>query len=562
MKRTAPWIAVISQALTLGCSGADGNANRPAAVGGNTVADGITGTAIGGSTDGNKNTGGTSGAAQTSHSGSAIVAGGTKSTISSAASGGSLNAGGSQNAGGSSSTGGVTASGGTNFDGGSSASTGTTNVGGRAPTGGSKSTGGSTNSGGASIGSLTAGGSKATGGSTGVAGASTGGVSSTGGTTSSNFSLPPMGWASWNSFAAKINYNVIKAQADAMVSSGLKTAGYQYINVDEGWWQGTRDSSGNITVDTSDWPGGMKAISDYIHGLGLKAGIYTDAGKDGCGYYYPTGRPAAPGSGSEGHYDQDFLQFSQWGFDFVKVDWCGGKQEGLDAKTAYQSISDAIKKATTQTGRPMVLSVCNWGEQSPWNWAPSMSTMWRTSADIVYYGDQPDMNRVFTNFDSAQHPTAQTPGHYNDPDMLIVGMSGFSGAQNRTHMALWAIAGAPLLAGNRLDTMNADTKSVLTNSEVIAIDQDPLAKQGVKVADNSGLQVYGKVLSGTNRRAVLLLNRTNSTGTITVRFADIDLGTTATVRNVWTATDLGTKTTNFAANVPSNDSVLLIVTGG
>ena len=118
-----------------------------------------------------------------------------------------------------------------------------------------------------------------------------------------------MGWASWNSFAAKINYNVIKAQADAMVSSGLKAAGYQYVNIDEGWWQGTRDSAGNITIDTSEWPGGMQAITDYIHGRGLKAGIYTDAGKDGCGYYYPTGRPAAPGSGSEGHYEADFLQF-------------------------------------------------------------------------------------------------------------------------------------------------------------------------------------------------------------------------------------------------------------
>ena len=127
-----------------------------------------------------------------------------------------------------------------------------------------------------------------------------------------SLSAPPMGWASWNTFAAQINYNVIKAQTDALASSGLKTAGYQYVNIDEGWWQGTRDASGTITVNTSDWPGGMKAIADYIHSKGLKAGIYTDAGRDGCGYYFPTGRPAAPGSGSEGHYDQDFLQFSEW----------------------------------------------------------------------------------------------------------------------------------------------------------------------------------------------------------------------------------------------------------
>jgi hypothetical protein len=374
-----------------------------------------------------------------------------------------------------------------------------------------------------------------------------------------------MGWASWNTFAAKINYDVIKAQADAMVASGLKAAGYQYVNIDEGWWQGTRDAAGNITVDTAEWPGGMAAIADYIHGLGLKAGIYTDAGKDGCGYYFPTGRPAAPGSGSEGHYEQDFLAFSKWGFDFVKVDWCGGDKEGLDAPTAYAAIADAIDKATAQTGRTLALSVCNWGKQSPWSWAPAISTMWRTSYDIIYYGESADMSRVLANFDTALHPTAQSaqsPGHYNDPDMLIVGMPSFSGAQNRTHLALWAIAGAPLLAGNNLATMNDDTKSVLTNREVLAIDQDPLAKQGVKVADDGGRQVYSRELSGMRRRAVLLLNRSASSASITVRFADIGLGSQATVRNVWTATDLGSQTTSYAATVAAGDSVLLLVTGG
>ncbi len=159
--------------------------------------------------------------------------------------------------------------------------------------------------------------------------------------------------------------------------------------------------------------------------------------------------------------------------------------------------------------------------------------MWRTSQDIIYYGSAPDINKVLSNFDSAQHPTAQSPGHYNDPDMLIVGMSGFSLAQNRTHMALWSISGAPLLAGNKLDSISSDTKSVLTNGDVIAIDQDPLAKQGTKVSDSGGLQVYSKQLSGTERRAVLLLNRSSSTATITVGFSAIGLGTTASVRDVW-----------------------------
>jgi hypothetical protein len=373
---------------------------------------------------------------------------------------------------------------------------------------------------------------------------------------------PPMGWASWNSYAAQINYNVIRTETDALASSGLRDAGYQYVNIDEGWWQGTRDSAGNITVDTREWPGGMKAIADYIHSKGLKAGIYTDAGRDGCGYYYPTGRPAAPGSGSEGHYDQDFLQFSQWGFDFVKVDWCGGDAEGLDARSTYQAISNAVSRATARTGRPMVLSVCNWGRQSPWTWAPGMSTMWRTSADIIYFGESPSMDRVLGNFDAAQHPTAQSAGHYNDPDMLVAGMPGFTAAQNRTHLSLWAVSGAPLLAGNKPSTMSAETRAILTNREVIAIDQDALGRQGTKVAeDQSGRQVYSKVLNGSGRRAVVLLNRTTSASDVTVRFADLGLGATATVRNVWTATDLGSRTTSYTVNVPAREAVLLTVTG-
>ena len=373
---------------------------------------------------------------------------------------------------------------------------------------------------------------------------------------------PPMGWASWNTFAAKITYNVIKGQVDALVSTGLKDAGYQYVNIDEGWWQGTRDSAGNITVDTAEWPGGMKAIADYIHSKGLKAGIYTDAGRDGCGYYYPTGRPAAPGSGSEGHYDQDFLAFSRWGFDFVKVDWCGGNAEGLDPRTAYQAISDSIARATAQTGRPMALSLCSWGNGNPWDWGPGMSTMWRTSQDIIYYGETASMDRVLRNFDSAQHPNAQSAGHYNDPDMLIVGMPNFTAAQNRAHLGLWAISAAPLLAGNNLATMSAETRIILTNREVVAIDQDPLGRQGTKVAeDQSGLQVYSKVLNGAGRRAVLLLNRNGAAANITVRWSSLGLTGAATVRNPWTGTDLGSYNGAYTANVAAKDAVLLVLSG-
>lgn len=376
-----------------------------------------------------------------------------------------------------------------------------------------------------------------------------------------SISTPPMGWDSWNSFAAKINANVIKAQADAMVSSGMQAAGYRYVNIDEGWWQGTRDSSGNITVSSADWPGGMQAIAAYIHSKGLKAGIYTDAGRNGCGYYYPTGRPAAPNTGSEGHYDQDFLQFSKWGFDYVKVDWCGGQAEHLNPATTYQAISAAIGRATAQTGRPMVFSVCEWGVASPWNWAPAISNLWRTSGDIIYYGQNASMSRVLSNFDAAQHPSAQSPGHYNDPDMLVVGMSGFNGTQNRTHLALWAISAAPLIAGNNLATMSSDTKAVLTNREVLAVDQDPLGRQCTKVQeDRTGLQVYSKVLSGTGRRAVVLLNRTGSTATITARWSALGISGAAQVRNLWSGTTVGTFTGSYSTAVPAGQAVLLTVT--
>ncbi|MGW1274421.1 RICIN domain-containing protein [Streptomyces sp. NPDC002491] len=384
--------------------------------------------------------------------------------------------------------------------------------------------------------------------------------------TSRQIAVPaaPMGWASWNSFAAKIDYNVIKQQVDAFVAAGLPAAGYQYINIDEGWWQGTRDSAGNITVDESEWPGGMKAIADYIHGKGLKAGIYTDAGRDGCGYYFPTGRPAAPGSGSEGHYDQDMLQFSTWGFDFVKVDWCGGDKEGLDAKTTYQAISDAIAKATATTGRPMTLSLCNWGRQNPWNWAPGQGAMWRTNDDIILFGNKPSMTNLLTNYDRNVHPTAQHTGYYNDADMLMVGMDGFTAAQNRTHMNLWAVSGAPLLAGNNLATMTTETANILKNPEVVAVDQDARGLQGVKVAeDSTGLQVYSKVLAGSGRRAVVLLNRTAAAANITARWADLGLtGASATVRDPWARADLGAFATGYTANVPAGGSVMVTVSGG
>ncbi|HMG55745.1 MAG TPA: RICIN domain-containing protein [Kofleriaceae bacterium] len=374
---------------------------------------------------------------------------------------------------------------------------------------------------------------------------------------------PPMGWASWNSFASTFDANTIKAQVDAFVAAGLPAAGYQYVNIDEGWWQGARDSAGNIAVNLTQWPGGMAAIVNYIHSKGLKAGIYTDAGKNGCGFFFPTSQPAAPNTGSEGHYQQDMVQFATWGFDFVKVDWCGGDAEGLDPRTTFQAISAAVTAATAITGHPLVLSICEWGRQNPWNWGAGSGAMWRTSTDLIFFGQSASLPPVLSSFDQAQHPQMQHTGYVNDPDMLTIGMPGLSTAQGRTELSLWAISGAPLLAGNNLATMSSATAAILKNAEVLAVDQDPRGLQGVKVAeDAAGLQVYGKVLAGSGRRAVLLLNRTSAAATMTARWVDLGLGgASASVRNLWSATTVGNFTGSYSVGVPANDSVLLTVTG-
>src|SRR5208283_379316 len=188
--------------------------------------------------------------------------------------------------------------------------------------------------------------------------------------------LPPMGWSSWNAFSNTIDSQVAMDQAQAMIWIGMHKAGYQYINIDEGWWLGKRDAEGNIVVDEKAWPalkpgekaGDMANIVSYLHGLGLKAGIYTDAGKDGCSTVGPDLGPSYPGTGSEGHYEQDFLQFARWGFDYVKVDWCGGDRENLDPAVQYAEIARAIARAEAITGHRLYFSICNWGTRSPWTW--------------------------------------------------------------------------------------------------------------------------------------------------------------------------------------------------
>lgn len=400
--------------------------------------------------------------------------------------------------------------------------------------------------------------------------------------------LPPMGWSSWNSFSNTVDSQVIVDQAKAMISTGMHKAGYQYINIDEGWWLGQRDGQGNIVVDPKAWPalaqgeraGDMSNIVRYIHGLGLKAGIYTDAGRDGCGTFSPDLGPGYPNEGSEGHYQQDFLQFAKWGFDYVKVDWCGGNKENLDPAVQYAEISRAISRAEVITGHRLYYSICNWGKQSPWTWAPNIggvtADIWRTSGDIVdpivagskNSGRRASFIKMLYNFDQGIHPEAQHTGFYNDPDMMVIGMSGLTDAENRAHMSLWAISGAPLLVGADLTQLSDATLATLTNPAVLAIDQDALGLQAVKVREEIGdLEVWSKRLSKPGERAVLLLNRADAAEPIVVKpitvfWKDLGLaGTSSTVRDPWEGKDLGSFDERYTATVQRGDAVLLIVRG-
>jgi hypothetical protein len=396
--------------------------------------------------------------------------------------------------------------------------------------------------------------------------------------------LPPMGWSSWNSFSNTIDSQITLDQAKAMVANGMKKAGYQYINIDEGWWLGKRDEDGNIVVDPKAWPalapgehaGDMSNIVRAIHGLGLKAGIYTDAGTDGCSTTGPDLGPAYPNTGSEGHYEQDFLQFAKWGFDYVKVDWCGGIKKNLDPSIQYAEIARAIARAEALTGHRLYYSICNWGVNSPWTWAPniggSTADIWRTGGDIVApivansknSGRKASFAGVLKEFDSAIHSAAQHTGFYNDPDMMVVGMQGLTETQNRVHMGLWALAGGPLLAGADLTKLSDQALATLTNPEVIKVDQDALGLQAVKVAEaGTGLEVWSKLLSTSGERAVILLNRTSAAAPIAVRWSDLGLSgsSSATVRDLWAGKDLGRFNQSFSATVPASDTIMLVVRG-
>jgi alpha-galactosidase len=350
---------------------------------------------------------------------------------------------------------------------------------------------------------------------------------------------PPMGWNSWNKFQCNVSEQLIKETADAMVSSGMLAAGYQFVNVDDCWQLANRAPDGTLVADPRRFPSGMKSLANYVHSKGLKFGLYTDAGTATC-----AGRV-----GMLGHELQDARTYVQWGVDYLKVDWCN--TDSLDPKIQYKKIRDAL----TATGRPIVLSICNWGVQKPWEWAPGMGHLWRTTYDIT-----DSFGTMLRNADfNATLAAAAGPGGWNDPDMLEVGNGGMVDGEYRSHFSLWAVMAAPLIAGNDIRSMSDGTKAILMNTDVIAIDQDVGGIQGKKISSNGGNEVWSKKLASAESRAVLLFNRNTTAGTIRANFADIGLDATKRYRayDLWRHRDLGTVSGSYQAVVEPHDVVFI-----
>ena len=365
---------------------------------------------------------------------------------------------------------------------------------------------------------------------------------------------PPMGWNTWNKFACNVSDELVRGMADAMVKSGMKDAGYQYIVIDD-CWQVSRDANGTIVVDQQRFPNGMKAVADYVHSVGLKFGIYSDAGTMTC-----QKRPAGLG-----HEYQDARTYASWGVDYLKYDWCN-TLPGQDARSSYAN----IRQALDASGRPIVLSICDWGKAHPWLWGKEVGgNLWRTTDDIQdrWAGKKEwspgnccsngMLDIVDANAELYSHAG---PGHWNDPDMLEVGNGGMTTTEYRSHFSLWALMAAPLIAGNDLRSMTPEIHDILTNKEVIAIDQDPLGRQGRRVWKDGDLEIWSKQLQDGSR-AVILLNRGASSHDITMTWEQIGypahLG--AAVRDLWAHKDLGKFAEKYSAAVESHGLVMVTV---
>lgn len=326
---------------------------------------------------------------------------------------------------------------------------------------------------------------------------------------------PPMGWNSWNAFHTNINGKKIREIARAMVSSGMKAAGYKYIIIDDAWMDTVRDSHGRLQANPKKFPRGIKALASYIHSLGLKFGIYESAGTKTCAGY----------PGSLYHEKTDAETFAKWGVDYLKLDNCYNQGVGYIKRYA------GMERALLATGRPIVFSICEWGIKDPYQWAPKISNLWRTTGDI-----QDNWHSVMTilNQQVGLYKYAG-PGHWNDPDMLEVGNGGMTNTEYKAHFSLWAILAAPLISGNDLRHMTKATEQILTNRDVIAVDQDPAGIEGHRIADYGNEQIWVKPMADGSR-AVVLLNTGKQTTFMTTSAEQIGMKKAHSyrVRNLWT----------------------------
>jgi hypothetical protein len=347
---------------------------------------------------------------------------------------------------------------------------------------------------------------------------------------------PPMGWNDWNAYGCNVSASLVEQTAAYLASSGMKAAGYEYVNIDDCWMSKSRDAAGNLVPDPTKFPNGIKAVADYVHQLGLKLGIYESAGTATCAGY----------PGSLGHETQDAATFASWGVDYLKYDNCNN--QGIDYQQRYNAMRDAL----TATGRPIVYSLCEWGNDNVWTWGTQTGNLWRTTGDIGdSFGSM--LNNFHQNVTLAQYAG---PGHWNDPDMLEIGNGGMSVTEEQSEFSLWAEMAAPLVAGTNLAAASAATMSIYTNKNVIAVDQDSLGKQGTEISASGGLDVLTKPLANGDV-SVVLFNENSTPATISTTASAAGLGTAPAYRldNLWTKAATETAGT-ISATVPAHGVVM------
>jgi len=351
---------------------------------------------------------------------------------------------------------------------------------------------------------------------------------------------PPMGWNSWNNFACNVSDKVVREQADALVSTGMRDAGYLYVVIDDCWQKG-RDANGNIQPNEK-FPD-MKALADYVHSKGLKFGIYSSPGPKTCAGF----------EGSYKHEEQDVRTYVSWGVDYLKYDWCSATE--IYPRSAMPEIYKQMGDLLRESGRPIVYSLCQYGWDGVWRWGASTGgNLWRTTGDIE--PNFASIVRIGLGQDGLGRFAG--PGHWNDPDMLEVGNGNLTPDENRFHMSLWVLLSAPLIAGNNLTAMKPATLEILTNREVIALDQDPLGQQAQRIHQEGPLTVWVKQLADGSK-AVGIFNQGNTPLTATVPFAEIGVANKVKIRDLWEKKDLGEFTDQFTTQVPKHGVFLIKV---